>query len=113
MTYFLTYFEELVITGHVFILETPLFRVRNKKETRYCYSEQEKNVASKTLKDPEITRFKGLGEISPSEFGQFIGADMRIVKVDVKSVKTVPETLEFFMGKNTPERREFIMENLV
>jgi topoisomerase-4 subunit B len=113
MTFFLSYFEELVITGHVFILETPLFRVRNKKETKYCYSEKEKNEACKSMKDPEVTRFKGLGEISPKEFGQFIGDDMRIVKIDVKSVRAVPETLEFYMGKNTPQRREFIMENLV
>jgi topoisomerase IV subunit B len=113
MTFFLSYFEELVITGHVFILETPLFRVRNRGETRYCYSEKEKNEACKALKDPEVTRFKGLGEISPKEFGQFIGEDMRLVKLDVKSVRAVPGTLEFYMGKNTPERREFIMENLV
>ncbi len=113
MTFFLNYFEDLVLTGHVFILETPLFRVRNKKETRYCYSEKEKNEACKSIKDPEVTRFKGLGEISPKEFGQFIGEDMRLVKIDVKSVRAVPETLEFYMGKNTPQRREFIMENLV
>jgi topoisomerase IV subunit B len=113
MTFFLNYFEELVITGHVFILETPLFRVRNKKETRYCYTEKERGEACKALRDPEVTRFKGLGEISPKEFGQFIGEDMRIVKMDIKSVHAVPQTLEFYMGKNTPERREFIMENLV
>jgi Type IIA topoisomerase (DNA gyrase/topo II, topoisomerase IV), B subunit len=113
MTFFLNYFEELVITGHVFILETPLFRVRNKKETRYCYTEKERNDACKALRDPEVTRFKGLGEISPKEFGQFIGEDMRIVKMDIKSVHAVPQTLEFYMGKNTPERREFIMENLL
>jgi topoisomerase-4 subunit B len=103
----------MVITGHVFILETPLFRVRNKKETRYCYSEKERSEACKAIKDSEVTRFKGLGEISPKEFGQFIGEDMRLVKMDVKSVHTVPQTLEFYMGKNTPERREFIMENLL
>jgi topoisomerase-4 subunit B len=113
MTFFLNYFEELVITGHLFVLETPLFRVRNKKETRYCYSEKERAEACKVLRDPEVTRFKGLGEISPKEFGQFIGDDMRLVKMDVKSVHSVPQTLEFYMGKNTPERREFIMENLL
>jgi topoisomerase-4 subunit B len=113
MTFFLSYFEELVVGGHVFILETPLFRVRNRHETRYCYSEKEKNITCKEIKDSEITRFKGLGEISPKEFGQFIGDDMRLVKLDVKSIRAVPETLEFYMGKNTPLRREFIMENLV
>lgn len=112
MTFFLNYFEELVGAGHVFILETPLFRVRNKKETRYCYNEREKDLAVKSLRDPEVTRFKGLGEISPNEFGQFIGDDMRLVEVNVKSMKNIPETLEFYMGKNTPERREYIMGNL-
>lgn len=113
LTFFLNYFEELVVAGHVYILETPLFRVRNKKETIYCYSEKERDKAMKKLSGPEVTRFKGLGEISPKEFGQFIGEDMRLIKVDVKSIKTVPQTLEFYMGKNTPERREFIMENLI
>ncbi|MFP4013600.1 MAG: DNA topoisomerase IV subunit B [Chitinispirillaceae bacterium] len=113
LTFFLTYFEELVVAGHVFILETPLFRVRNKKETRYCYSEKERDAAIKAIRDPEVTRFKGLGEISPKEFGQFIGADMRLVEVNIKSVKNIPETLKFYMGKNTPERREYIMENLI
>ncbi len=113
LTFFLNYFEELVVAGHVYILETPLFRVRNKKETRYCYNERERNNAQKEIKNYEITRFKGLGEISPKEFGQFIGADMRVIKVNVKSIARVPETLEFYMGKNTPERREYIMENLV
>lgn len=112
MTFFLNYFEEIVSAGHVFILETPLFRVRNKKETRYCYSEKERDLATKALRDPEVTRFKGLGEISPNEFGQFIGPNIRLVEVNIQSVKTIPETLEFYMGKNTPERREYIMENL-
>lgn len=112
MTFFLNYFEELVVSGHVFILETPLFRVRNKKETRYCYSEKERDAAVKNIRDPEVTRFKGLGEISPNEFGQFIGAQMRLIEVNVKNVKNIPETLEFYMGKNTPERRDYIMENL-
>ena len=112
MTFFLNYFEELVVSGHVYILETPLFRVRNKKVTRYCYSEKERDQALKEIRDPEVTRFKGLGEISPKEFGPFIGPDMRLVEVNVKSVKNIPETLDFYMGKNTPERREYIMGNL-
>jgi topoisomerase-4 subunit B len=112
MTYFLNFFEEIVVAGHVFILETPLFRVRNKKETRYCYNEKERDSALKGIRDPEVTRFKGLGEISPGEFGQFIGPNIRLVEVNIQSVKNIPETLEFYMGKNTPERREYIMENL-
>ena len=113
LTFFLSYFEELVAAGHVYILETPLFRVRNKKKTEYCYSEKERDLMVEEMSQPEVTRFKGLGEISPSEFGQFIGPDVRLVKVSVKSMSTVPGTLQFFMGKNTPERREYIMENLV
>lgn len=113
LTFFLNYFEELVAAGHVFILETPLFRVRNKKETRYCYNEKERDEAMSVIKGHEVTRFKGLGEISPKEFGPFIGEDMRIVPVDIKTMKTVPETLEFYMGKNTPQRRDYIMENLI
>ena len=113
LTFFLTYFEDLVIAGHVYILETPLFRVRNKKETRYCYSEKERDAAQKKVRDAEVTRFKGLGEISPSEFGQFIGDGIRLVKVTVDKMSTVSQTLEFYMGKNTPERREYIMEHLV
>ncbi|MFQ3621227.1 MAG: toprim domain-containing protein, partial [Spirochaetales bacterium] len=113
LTFFLNFFEELVLAGRVFILETPLFRVRNKQETRYCYSLKERDQAMKELAGCEVTRFKGLGEISPKEFGQFIGPNMRLLEVNVKSVKTIPETLDFYMGKNTPERREFIMENLI
>jgi topoisomerase-4 subunit B len=113
LTFFLNYFEELVIAGHVYIMETPLFRVRNKKTVQYCYSIKERDQAMKEISNYEITRFKGLGEISPREFGQFIGENIRLINVDVKSIKTVPQTLEFYMGKNTPERREFIMENLV
>jgi topoisomerase-4 subunit B len=113
LTFFLTYFEELVIAGRVYILETPLFRVRNKKETRYCYNLKERDAAMAAISAPEVTRFKGLGEISPKEFGQFIGEDMRLVKVNVKSIKTIAETLKFYMGKNTPERKNFIMENMV
>ena len=113
LTFFLNYFEELVIGGHIYILETPLFRVRNKKETRYCYSERERDKAMESIRGPEVTRFKGLGEISPKEFGQFIGEDMRIVSVGIDSMRKVPETLAFYMGKNTPQRREYIMENLI
>ena len=114
LTFFLSYFEELVTRGHIYILETPLFRVRTKKETRYCYSEKERNEASAALgAQSEITRFKGLGEISPKEFGQFIGEDMRLVPVSVNTLKTVPQVLNFYMGKNTPERREYIMKNLI
>ncbi|MGO8693116.1 MAG: toprim domain-containing protein [Rectinemataceae bacterium] len=114
LTFFLTFFEELIVQGRIFILETPLFRVRTKKETRYSYSARERDEAVKELgSGSEVTRFKGLGEISPSEFGQFIGADMRLVRVDVQTLKAVPEVLEFYMGKNTPARREYIMNNLV
>jgi topoisomerase-4 subunit B len=114
LTFFLSYFEELVTAGHVFILETPLFRVRTKKETRYCYSEKERDEAASALgSQSEITRFKGLGEISPKEFGQFIGNDMRLVPVSVNTLKQVPQVLNFYMGKNTPERREYIMKNLI
>lgn len=113
LTFFLTYFEDLVVAGHVYILETPLFRVRNKKDTIYCYSEKERDRALKKVKGPEVTRFKGLGEISPKEFGQFIGDGIKLVKVTIDKMSAVSQTLEFYMGKNTPERREYIMENLV
>ena len=113
LTFFLNYFEELVLHKRLFILETPLFRVRNKQETRYCYNAKERDQAIEEIRGPEVTRFKGLGEISPREFGQFIGPDIRLVEVTVKSIKGIQETLEFYMGKNTPQRREFIMENLV
>jgi topoisomerase-4 subunit B len=113
LTFFLNFFEELVVAGRVYILETPLFRVRNKKETRYCYSIKERDEAMKAVSGNEVTRFKGLGEISPKEFGQFIGPDIKLVEVNVKSIKSIPETLVFYMGKNTPERRTFIMENLI
>jgi topoisomerase-4 subunit B len=101
-----------VIKGHLYILETPLFRVRNKKASRYCYSEKERDVAIAEIKGAEVTRFKGLGEISPKEFGQFIGEGMRLVPIAVKNMGEVPKVLEFFMGKNTPERKEFIVNNL-
>lgn len=114
LTFFLGYFEELVTGGRVFILETPLFRVRNKKETRYCYSEAERDEALADLGTScDVTRFKGLGEISPTEFGRFIGDDMRLVPVEVQSLKNVPKLLEFYMGKNTPQRRDFIVHNLL
>ncbi len=114
LTFFLSYFEELVLANRVFILETPLFRVRTKKETRYCYTEKERDLAIKELgAGNEVTRFKGLGEISPKEFGQFIGEDIKLVPVDIDTLKSVPQVLEFYMGKNTPTRREYIMKNLV
>ena len=114
LTFFLSYFEELITAGRIFILETPLFRVRNKKETRYCYNAVERDAAVYELgSQAEVTRFKGLGEINPKEFGQFIGADMRIVPVSVQTLKQVPQVLSFYMGKNTPERREYIMKNLI
>ena len=114
LTFFLSFFEELVMSGRVFILETPLFRVRNKKETAYCYSEKERDAETKRLGSAsEVTRFKGLGEISPNEFGQFIGGDIKLLPVAVQALKSIPGVLEFYMGKNTPERREFIMKNLL
>ncbi|MDR2477415.1 MAG: type IIA DNA topoisomerase subunit B [Treponema sp.] len=114
LTFFLSYFEELVTAGRIYILETPLFRVRTKKETRYCYSEKERDEATAALGgQSEVTRFKGLGEISPKEFGQFIGDDIRLVPVSINTLKAVPQVLNFYMGKNTPERRDYIMKNLI
>ncbi|MCG8571543.1 MAG: type IIA DNA topoisomerase subunit B [Spirochaetes bacterium] len=114
LTYFLVFFEQIVLAGHLYILETPLFRVRNKKETLYCYSEAEKEKAIKKLKTGvEITRFKGLGEISPKEFGQFIGNDMRLIPITINHINDVKKALSFFMGKNTPSRKEYIMDKLV
>jgi topoisomerase IV subunit B len=113
LTFFLQFFPEVVRKGHLFILETPLFRVRNKQETIYCYSESEKQAAIRNLKGkPEITRFKGLGEISPNEFGQFIGPDIRLEPVVLQNDKTIDNILEYYMGKNTPERQNFIIDNL-
>jgi len=113
LTFFLQFFPDLVKKGHVYILQTPLFRVRNKKETRYCYSSDEKAKAIAALgPNPEITRFKGLGEISPDEFKNFIGKDMRLEPVRMKKNDSVKEFLEFYMGKNTPDRQDFIIENL-
>ncbi|HOI48094.1 MAG TPA: DNA topoisomerase IV subunit B [Prolixibacteraceae bacterium] len=113
ITFFLQFFPELIRRGHVFILQTPLFRVRNKKKTIYCYSEEEKQQAVELLKgNPEITRFKGLGEISPDEFKNFIGPDIRLDPVQMKKHESMAQMLEFYMGKNTPERQDFIIDNL-
>ncbi len=113
ITFFLQFFPELIRRGHVFILQTPLFRVRNKQKTIYCYSEEEKEKGIQALKGkPEITRFKGLGEISPDEFKFFIGHDIRIDQVQMKKHESVLQMLEFYMGKNTPDRQDFIIENL-
>jgi DNA gyrase/topoisomerase IV subunit B len=120
LTFFLHYFEPLVKLGHVYILETPIYRVRNKQETIYCYSEKEKESATlklkgngKAVKNVETTRFKGLGEISPKEFKQFIGPDIRLRNVTMDSVSEVTKVLTFYMGKNTPDRKQYIMEHLV
>jgi len=114
ITFFLRFFRGLVQDNHLKILETPLFRVRNKRETVYCYSEEERLAALERIgKTAEITRFKGLGEISPHEFKGFIGTDMRLTSVELDDVHSVPELLSFYMGKNTQERRAFIMDNLV
>ena len=113
ITFFLQFFPELIRQGHLFVLQTPLFRVRNKKKTLYCYDDAEREAALKTLgRNPEITRFKGLGEISPDEFKHFIADDIRLdpVKIDVQ--ESLKEMLKFFMGKNTPERQEYIIRNL-
>ena len=113
ITFFLQFFPELIKEGHLYILQTPLFRVRNKKETIYCYSDQERLYAIEKLKPkPEITRFKGLGEISPNEFKHFIGQDIRLDPVMLDSDTTIDEMLSFYMGKNTPDRQKFIINNL-
>lgn len=113
ITFFLQFFPELIKEGHLYILQTPLFRVRNKKETIYCYTEQERIDAIEKLKPkPEITRFKGLGEISPNEFKHFIGDDIRLDPVMLDTEKSISELLSFYMGKNTPERQKFIIDNL-
>lgn len=113
ITFFLQFFPELIKKGHVYILQTPLFRVRNKQKTYYCYSDEERIAAIKKLKGkPEITRFKGLGEISPDEFKHFIGEDIRLDPVQLKKHESVSKMLDYYMGKNTPERQEFIIENL-
>ncbi|MCK9171502.1 MAG: type IIA DNA topoisomerase subunit B, partial [Treponema sp.] len=120
--YFLLYFEEIVLSGHIYILETPLFRVRNKSVTVYCYSEASRDKELKRLgAGAEVTRFKGLGEISPAEFGQFIherkpgesdDKGMHLTSVSIEKLKNVPQVLQFYMGKNTPERRNFIVHHL-
>ncbi len=113
LTYFLSYFEELINAGRVWILDTPLFRVRNKTVTTYCYSEDERDRMMKQIRGAEVTRFKGLGEISAKEFGQFIGEDMRLIPVNIESLAETRKAMNFYMGSNTPERRDFIMENLI
>ena len=113
ITFFLQFFPELIKEGHLYILETPLFRVRDKKETIYCYSDEERQKAIHKLRGkPEITRFKGLGEISPNEFVHFIGDDIRLDPVMLDKEKSIEEMLQFYMGKNTPDRQKFIIENL-
>ena len=122
MTYLLLFFEELVLSGHVYILETPLFRVRNKNKTVYCYSEESRDKELKKLgASAEVTRFKGLGEISGSEFGQFIhprkegepeDVGIHLTPVTIQTLKNVPQVLEFYMGKNTPQRKDFIVHHL-
>ena len=113
LTFFLQFFPDLVKHGHIYILETPLFRVRNKKETIYCYSEEEKEAAAQKLGNkPEITRFKGLGEISPGEFGTFIGDDIRLEPIILRKDTSIKQILQFYMGKNTPDRQSFIIDNL-
>ena len=114
ITFFLQFFPDLIKNGHLYILQTPLFRVRNKKETRYCYTDAERVKALNELgKNPEITRFKGLGEISPDEFKHFIGKDIRLEPVVIGKDQTIDQLLEFYMGKNTPDRQTFILDNLV
>ena len=113
MTFFLQFFPDVIRQGHLFVLQTPLFRVRNKKETLYCYSEEERQRAiAKLGANAEITRFKGLGEISPDEFREFIGENMRLDKVRITKDVPIHDLLEFYMGKNTYERQGFIIDNL-
>jgi topoisomerase IV subunit B len=113
LTFFLQFFPDLVRNGHLFILDTPLFRVRDKKSTYYCYSEEEKKAAIRKLRGKaEITRFKGLGEISPHEFQDFIGEGMRLQPVVMTDDMNIDHILDYYMGKNTPERQEFIVDNL-
>ncbi len=114
LTFFLQFFPDLIKKGHVYILQTPLFRVRNKKKTNYCYTEEERlNAINELGPNPEITRFKGLGEISPDEFRHFIGEEIRLDRVTMRKEDLLKELLEFYMGKNTPERQNFIIDNLV
>ena len=114
ITFFLQFFPDLIKNNHLYILQTPLFRVRNKKKTFYCYSDKEKEDAMNELgANPEITRFKGLGEISPDEFKNFIGKDIRLEPVIIGKESPIDSMLSFYMGKNTPDRQQFIIENLV
>jgi topoisomerase-4 subunit B len=114
LTFFLQFFPDVVREGHLYILQTPLFRVRNKKETFYCYSDEEKQVAINKLGGkPEITRFKGLGEISPHEFEAFIGKEIKLDPVIFEKESSIPKILGYYMGKNTPERQVFIIDNLI
>ena len=114
ITFFLQFFPDLIKRNHVYILQTPLFRVRNKQKTWYCYSEEERLRAIEAAgKNPEITRFKGLGEISPDEFAGFIGPDIRLEQVTLRQEDQVQKLLEYYMGKNTAERQNFIIDNLV
>lgn len=113
MTFFLQFFPDLVKNGHLYILQTPLFRVRNRKETIYCYSDEERKAAiAKLGPKPEITRFKGLGEISPDEFKHFIGKDIRLEPVILGTGSNIPEILSYYMGKNTQDRQDHIIGNL-
>jgi topoisomerase-4 subunit B len=113
ITFFLTFLPELIKNGHLYILQTPLFRVRNKKETRYCYTEPERVKAMEVLgPQPEVTRFKGLGEISPDEFRHFIGPKIRLEPVIIGKETPTDKLLQFYMGNNTPDRQEFIIKNL-
>jgi len=113
LTFFLQFYPDLVRNGHLYILQTPLFRVRNKQKTIYCYSGEEKFAAIEKLgTNPEITRFKGLGEISPDEFKYFIGLNIRLDPVILSKDSSIQEVLNFYMGKNTPERQNFIIDNL-
>jgi len=113
LTFFLCFFESLVLSGHLYVLETPLFRVRKGREIAYCYSEKERDNAARAMgKQAEITRFKGLGEISPEDFGEFIGENMRLSPVTLDNMRGVQDMLKFYMGENTPERKEYIMNNL-
>jgi len=113
LTFFLQFFPDVVRSGHLYILDTPLFRVRDKKTTHYCYSEKEKQAAIKSLRGKaEITRFKGLGEISPDEFGGFIGEDIRLDPVILAEETSIEDILAYYMGKNTPQRQGYIIDNL-
>ena len=113
VTFFMKYYPDLIRRGHVFVLETPLFRVKNKNEVRYCFNAEEKEKAVKELKTGvEITRFKGLGEISSNEFVDFIGENMKLSKVKISDEESIAEILEFYMGQNTIDRQNFICEHL-